>query len=748
MRFAQHIKRSVYISAMLLPVLTLALSVVPVRAAVVNPTPTAKISFTFDDGLQTAITQAAPTLQKYGLNGTSYVITGCVGMATTPNTCPADTGNAYMTWDQITQLQNTYGWEIGSHTVDHPQLATDGLTQAQIAAELVNSKQALADHGFAATDFATPYGDYNNTVLAEAAKVYASHRGFADVDPNIWPYNDATLENFQVQAGVTVAQVKTRIDQAIANKEWLVLTLHGVKVNPSTKADDYEYSTANLDQIAAYVKTKQDAALVKNVRVNQGLVTSDTNLFANGSFDSGISGGWTTDTPANVVADTANNGSYPSSTKSVAITAGTGGNTHLFSPKVTVDSTQTYMLKNFVNVTARTSGELGYYIDEYNAAGNWVSGKWIKAISAPTVQSSNFTYTPSSSSVKRASLQVYATGGSGIKAYVDQFQMFSLTNTTTTPPPVTTPVNLLPNSTFDNGIADGWTTDKSTSFTADAANHGSTTDPAKSVKLTGTTSNVHLFAPKVAVKNTSDYNINAFLNLTALTSNEVGFYIDEYDAAGTWVSGQYAFAQRTAGSNNLTFPYTPTMASVTQARLQVILTANSGAAGYLDTVQFMAPSGEAPTPPAANMMPNGNFDAGIAGGWTTDDATNIKADTAANGGPNNAVNSISLTGSSIVRHLFAPKVAVSNTKSYAVTSYLDLQQITSGEVGFYVDEYDASGNWISGQYKLGVGAVSKGDVTFNYTPSSVNVKQASLQVIVTANSGIKAYFDDVRWIAN
>ncbi|MET0779298.1 MAG: polysaccharide deacetylase family protein [Candidatus Saccharimonadales bacterium] len=749
MRFIQHLKRSAYIAVMLVPVLTLAFSVVPVRAAVVNPTATPKISFTFDDGLQTAITQAAPTLQKYGLNGTSYVITGCVGMATTPNTCPADTGNAYMTWDQVTQLQNTYGWEIGSHTANHPQRATDGLTQAQVATQMTASKQALADHGFNVTDFATPYGDYNNMVLAEAAKVYASHRGFFDVGPNVWPYNDATIENFQVQTGVTVAQVKARIDQAITNKEWLVLTLHGVKVTPSTQVDDYEYSTANLDQIAAYVKTKQDAALIKNVHVNQGLVTSDVNMFANGSFDSGIAGGWTTDTPIGVVADSANNGSYPSPTKSVAVTAGASGNVHLFSPKVAVDSTQTYMLKNFVNVTARTAGELGYYIDEYNAAGNWVSGKWVKAITAPTVQSSNFTYTPSSTAVKKASLQVYATGGSGVKAYVDQFQMFSLTGTTT-PPPAPNSVNLLPNSTFDNGIADGWTSDKATSFVADAANHGSATDPVKSIKLTGTTANVHLFAPRVTVKSTSDYNINAFLNLTTLTSSEVGFYVDEYDASGVWVSGQYVFAQRAVGSNNLTIPYTPTMASVTQARLQVILGANSGAAGYVDTVQFMAPAGETPTPPApapTNLMTNGGFEGGMTG-WTTNDPTNIQLDTANHGGPSNPANSVSLTGSSVVRHLFSPKTAVTSTKSYSISSYLDVQQITGGEVGFYIDEYDAAGNWISGQYKTGVGIVSKGDISFNYSPSTANVKQASLQVIVTANSGIKAFVDDVRWFAN
>jgi hypothetical protein len=68
-----------------------------------------------------------------------------------------------------------------------------------------------------------------------------------------------------------------------------------------------------------------------------------------------------------------------------------------------------------------------------------------------------------------------------------------------------------------------------------------------------------------------------------------------------------------------------------------------------------------------------------------------------------------------------------------------------GEVGFFIDEYDSAGNWISGQYKTGVRGVSSGDVNFTYKPSSTNVASASLQVIVTANSSISAYYDDVRW---
>ncbi len=138
----------------------------------------AKVSFTFDDGAASSYTYAAPTLSKYGLSGTNFVTTGCVGMTTVPNKCRADNDVKYMTWTQVKALQNTYGWEIGSHTMTHPYLASydasDGqpkpLTQSQVVNEIAGSKTALTAQGINATAFASPYGDYNQFSLETIAK--------------------------------------------------------------------------------------------------------------------------------------------------------------------------------------------------------------------------------------------------------------------------------------------------------------------------------------------------------------------------------------------------------------------------------------------------------------------------------------------------------------------------------------------------------------------------------------------------
>lgn len=558
------------------------------HGAVANPTPTAKITFTFDDGLQSAAAQARPILARYGLTGTSYVTTGCVGMTTIPNTCRADTDARYMTWTQVKQLQAA-GWEIGSHTVTHPYLASsdasdgqpDVLTPAQVSSELSQSKAILASQGITANALSTPYGDYSNATLAEIAKHYTSHRGFADQNVNNWPYSDYLLNNMPVQSGVTVAQVKAKIDAAIANKQWLILTFHDIKLLPSSDPDDYQYGSVALEQIASYVRTKRTAGLIAPVNISQGLVTSDVNLLPNSSFDDGIAGGWTTDLPASVTKDTLNNGSVPSAINSIKLTS-SSANSHLFTPGISVNSNTSYLIKSFLNVSTILSGEVGFYIDEFDASGRWVSGQYKNGERSVFVEEYNIPYKPTSSSVKIARLQVIASANSGIAAYIDNMQWFPLV--TTTPP---TQTNLVANGNFDNGIADGWTTDSSTTITKDTGNHGSPNNPVNSILMKSTTKNTHLSSPKVTVDGTKNYTLQSYLDLQQVSDGgEIGFYIDEFDANGNWVSGQYKTGIRSVSKGEVGFQYKPSSTNVKSASLQVIVTANETITAYYDDLRW------------------------------------------------------------------------------------------------------------------------------------------------------------------
>ncbi|MEZ6331166.1 MAG: hypothetical protein R3B12_04115 [Candidatus Saccharimonadales bacterium] len=57
-------------------------------------------------------------------------------------------------------------------------------------------------------------------------------------------------------------------------------------------------------------------------------------------------------------------------------------------------------------------------------------------------------------------------------------------------------------------------------------------------------------------------------------------------------------------------------------------------------------------------------------------------------------------------------------------------------IGFYMDEYDASGNWISGKYLYTKQSSDDEQVTLSCTPTSANVVTASIQIIAIAGQVI------------
>jgi hypothetical protein len=235
----------------------------------------------------------------------------------------------------------------------------------------------------------------------------------------------------------------------------------------------------------------------------------------------------------------------------------------------------------------------------------------------------------------------------------------------------------------------------------------------------------------------------AFLNVAAITTGEVGFYVDEYNAAGQWISGQFRKRENSRWVESMNFTYTPSSTDVASASLQIWVI-GTGITAYVDNVQMLAIGADATPPAASNLLANGTFDAGISSGWTTDSATTIAADAANHGSPANPVNSVKVTATTANKHLFSPQVAVT-AGTYKIAGYLNVAARTSGEVGFYIDEYNAAGQWISGQYKLGVNAAGVTNVDLTYSPSTTAVAKARLQVIVPGNSGLQGYFDDVRW---
>ncbi len=280
---------------------------------------------------------------------------------------------------------------------------------------------------------------------------------------------------------------------------------------------------------------------------------------------------------------------------------------------------------------------------------------------------------------------------------------------------------------------------------ADSANNGSYPDPANSIKFTSTTTNSHLFSPSVSIDPSATYMMKNFINVQSIGSGELGFYIDEYDANGNWISGQWKGAEKNVFVENYNFTYKATSAAVSTASLQIYSTGNAGITAYVDNVQwFPLTAVTLPTQPT-NLVANGTFDNGIANDWRTDSGSFVVSDDKSNGSPLNPINSVKMTSSSKNVHLFSPLVSVSSLTTYNMSTYVKITQLSSGELGFYIDEYDANGNWISGQWKGAKYNVSTGNFNFSYKPTSGNVAKSSMQIYLTGNSGITAYVDNVVW---
>lgn len=197
------------------------------------------VSIQFDDGYKSIYDNGVPLVEKYGFLSTQFIITGTM-----------DADSDYMTKAQVLNLFQR-GHDIQSHTVSHAHLPT--LSASALDAELKNSQAALQTLlGVPVVNLATPYGESNAAVIANAKLYYATVRGVQpglNTPDNFNPYNLLAKE---VQADTPLATVQAWIQEAIAAKAWLILFYH--RVDPGN-VGTYNRKPADLDADLSYLKS-------------------------------------------------------------------------------------------------------------------------------------------------------------------------------------------------------------------------------------------------------------------------------------------------------------------------------------------------------------------------------------------------------------------------------------------------------------------------------------------------------------
>lgn len=140
---------------------------------IVDGRATAKsLAITFDDGIRTAATNAAPVLRELGIPWTLFVVSGWAD-----GDARGWAGDIMMDWREIDNLASQ-GVHIGSHSVTHPNFS--GLDTGRTAFELEESRRIIESRlGIKVDEFAIPFGQSRD--WTERAAGAAADAGYVRV---------------------------------------------------------------------------------------------------------------------------------------------------------------------------------------------------------------------------------------------------------------------------------------------------------------------------------------------------------------------------------------------------------------------------------------------------------------------------------------------------------------------------------------------------------------------------------------
>src|SRR4051794_15562764 len=118
--------------------------------------PARPIMIDFDHPVRSMRYEVLDTLRRYGFTGNLFINTGPLEtMYQAP--LPPDEAREYLTWEELGELMDA-GWQIGAHTVTHPnlsQLSRDDPDGDRLRAELEQCDATLRERlGIPPRDFA------------------------------------------------------------------------------------------------------------------------------------------------------------------------------------------------------------------------------------------------------------------------------------------------------------------------------------------------------------------------------------------------------------------------------------------------------------------------------------------------------------------------------------------------------------------------------------------------------------------
>ncbi len=161
----------------------------------------ARVCLFFDDGWMNQYEEVLPVLLEYDFKATFGVITDSIGTG--------DNFWEYMGEDELNELYNN-GMEIACHTKTHPHL-TDDLTDAELQAEIMDTKLYLEDLGFEIKTFVYPYYEWDERVIEYVKTTGYSYArgGWPEEGPFSLPLSDDEVRYHLPSRQITDQDIET-----------------------------------------------------------------------------------------------------------------------------------------------------------------------------------------------------------------------------------------------------------------------------------------------------------------------------------------------------------------------------------------------------------------------------------------------------------------------------------------------------------------------------------------------------------
>jgi len=201
---------------------------------------TGLVTLWFDDAWLSQYQVAAPLLKQNGLTGAVAVPTKLMGY------------EAYMTWGQLKRLRHFFNWEVTAHSRTH-NCDSQNFSPETLQSEVVGSNNDLLAQGYLVNTYVVPCGKMTEEMAKLVKDNFAAMR-LADNGLNPIPLTDSyqILAN-TVHDGIEVEEIKTWLNQAEAEKKWLVLMFHQI----DESGDEYSLSPQKFKTIVEMVVESQ-----------------------------------------------------------------------------------------------------------------------------------------------------------------------------------------------------------------------------------------------------------------------------------------------------------------------------------------------------------------------------------------------------------------------------------------------------------------------------------------------------------